>query len=131
MAQMSIPRMRSADGWIARICSDLEPAPAIFLAAAAQLGVHAAEGSRGFVFNVIPLRCSVLRIGTSLTVWTPYRWMEIRPTGMITCSAMSTGIPDTTVPATEKWLSIIECEDGDRLNTEGCRFACRRRNRGF
>src|SRR6267142_4587998 len=57
-----------------RISSQL---PANFLAAAAQLGVHAAEGSRGFVFNGDPSSIvQFYEIGTSLTGMTPYRWMD-------------------------------------------------------
>ena len=54
--------------------------PENFLAAAAQLGVPAGEGSRGFVFNGDP--SSVVQfyeIGTSLTGMTPYKWMEDMP----------------------------------------------------
>jgi hypothetical protein len=53
------------------------PLPASFLAAAAQLGVRAEIGSRGFIFNADP--SSVVQfyeIGTSLTGMTPYRWMD-------------------------------------------------------
>lgn len=53
------------------------PLPENFLAAAAQLGVKAAAGSRGFVFNADP--SSVVQfyeIGTSLTGMKPYRWMD-------------------------------------------------------
>lgn len=55
------------------------PLPKSFLAAAAQLGVSAVEGSRGFVFNGDP--SSVVQfyeIGTSLTGMTPYKWMDDR-----------------------------------------------------
>jgi len=53
--------------------------PAGFVAAAQQLGVSVADGSRGFVFNADP--SSVVQfyeIGTSLTgmVVTPHRWMD-------------------------------------------------------
>ncbi len=52
------------------------PLPANFLGAAQQLGVSAAEGSRGFVFNADP--SSVVQfyeIGTSLTGMPPQIWM--------------------------------------------------------
>jgi len=53
--------------------------PVGFVAAAQQLGVSVADGSRGFVFNADP--SSVVQfyeIGTSLTgmVTTPHRWMD-------------------------------------------------------
>src|SRR5215207_1455159 len=48
-----------------------------FLAAAAQLGVNATEGSRGFVFSGDPSSIvQFYEIGTSLTGMTPYRWMD-------------------------------------------------------
>jgi hypothetical protein len=50
--------------------------PENFLGAAQQLGVPAAEGSRGFVFNADP--SSVVQfyeIGTSLTGMPPHIWM--------------------------------------------------------
>jgi hypothetical protein len=53
------------------------PLPEPFLAAAQQLGVPAAEGSRGFVFNADP--SSVVQfyeIGTSLTGMAPHIWMD-------------------------------------------------------
>ena len=53
------------------------PLPNGFLAAAAQLGISAVNGSRGFVFNGDP--SSIIQfyeIGTSLTGMTPYRWMD-------------------------------------------------------
>jgi len=51
--------------------------PGNFLSAAAQLGVNAVEGSRGFVFNGDPSSIvQFYEIGTSLTGMTPYRWME-------------------------------------------------------
>jgi len=51
--------------------------PTNFLAAAAQLGVNAVEGSRGFVFNGDPSSIvQFYEIGTSLTGMTPYRWMD-------------------------------------------------------
>jgi len=51
--------------------------PPNFLAAAAQLGVNAMEGSRGFVFNGDPSSIvQFYEIGTSLTGMTPYRWMD-------------------------------------------------------
>ena len=53
--------------------------PANFLAAAAQLGVTAVGGSRGFVFNGDPSSIvQFYEIGTSLTGMTPYRWMDDR-----------------------------------------------------
>jgi hypothetical protein len=53
--------------------------PTNFLAAAAQLGVNAVEGSRGFVFNGDPSSIvQFYEIGTSLTGMTPYRWMDDR-----------------------------------------------------
>ena len=53
--------------------------PHNFLAAAAQLGVSAVEGSRGFVFNGDPSSIvQFYEIGTSLTGMTPYRWMDER-----------------------------------------------------
>jgi hypothetical protein len=51
--------------------------PEPFLAAAQQLGVPTAEGSRGFVFNADP--SSVVQfyeIGTSLTGMAPHIWMD-------------------------------------------------------
>jgi hypothetical protein len=60
-----------------RISSQL---PANFLAAAAQLGVQTADGSRGFVFNADPSSIvQFYEIGTSLTGMTPYRWMDDGP----------------------------------------------------
>jgi hypothetical protein len=54
--------------------------PEAFLAAAAQLGVPAIDGSRGFVFNGDPSSIvQFYEIGTSLTGMTPYRWMDPRP----------------------------------------------------
>ena len=51
--------------------------PPNFLSAAAQLGVHVVEGSRGFVFNGDPSSIvQFYEIGTSLTGMTPYRWMD-------------------------------------------------------
>jgi hypothetical protein len=53
--------------------------PSNFLAAAAQLGVQAVPGSRGFVFNGDPSSIvQFYEIGTSLTGMTPYRWMDER-----------------------------------------------------
>jgi hypothetical protein len=53
--------------------------PQSFLAAAAQLGVQALDGSRGFVFNGDPSSIvQFYEIGTSLTGMTPYRWMDDR-----------------------------------------------------
>ena len=49
----------------------------VHLSAAAQLGVNAVEGSRGFVFNGDPSSIvQFYEIGTSLTGMTPYRWMD-------------------------------------------------------
>jgi hypothetical protein len=65
------------DGFARTLFEISSPLPASFLAAAAQLGVRAEEGSRGFVFNADP--SSVVQfyeIGTSLTGMTPYRWMD-------------------------------------------------------
>jgi hypothetical protein len=63
---------------LARTLFDISsPLPEGFLAAAAQLGVRAETGSRGFIFNADP--SSVVQfyeIGTSLTGMTPYRWMD-------------------------------------------------------
>jgi hypothetical protein len=51
--------------------------PSNFLAAAEQLGVKTAVGSKGFVFNADPSSIvQFYEIGTSLTGMTPYRWME-------------------------------------------------------
>jgi len=51
--------------------------PGNFLSAAAQLGVNAVDGSRGFVFNGDPSSIvQFYEIGTSLTGMTPYRWMD-------------------------------------------------------
>lgn len=53
------------------------PLPDNFLGAAQQLGVRAAQGSRGFVFNADP--SSVVQfyeIGTSLTGMAPHIWMD-------------------------------------------------------
>jgi hypothetical protein len=65
------------DGF-ARTLFDISSAlPENFLAAAQQLGVPAAEGSRGFVFNADP--SSVVQfyeIGTSLTGMAPHIWMD-------------------------------------------------------
>jgi len=53
--------------------------PGNFLSAAAQLGVNALEGSRGFVFNGDPSSIvQFYEIGTSLTGMTPYKWMDER-----------------------------------------------------
>jgi hypothetical protein len=65
------------DGFSRALYDISSPLPSSFLAAAAQLGVNAEEGSRGFVFNADP--SSVVQfyeIGTSLTGMTPHRWME-------------------------------------------------------
>jgi hypothetical protein len=65
------------DGFARTLFEISSPLPPGFLAAAAQLGVPASEGSRGFVFNADP--SSVVQfyeIGTSLTGMTPYRWMD-------------------------------------------------------
>ena len=42
------------DGFARTLFNISSPLPTSFLAAAAQLGVHTAEGSRGFVFNGDP-----------------------------------------------------------------------------
>lgn len=67
------------DGFARTLFGISSQLPANFRAAAAQLGVQAADGSRGFVFNADP--SSVVQfyeIGTSLTGMTPYQWMEDR-----------------------------------------------------
>ena len=67
------------DGF-ARLLFDISSRlPGNFLAAAAQLGVNALDGSRGFVFNGDPSSIvQFYEIGTSLTGMTPYRWMDDR-----------------------------------------------------
>ncbi|HEV3469034.1 MAG TPA: vWA domain-containing protein [Pyrinomonadaceae bacterium] len=65
------------DGFARTLFRISSPLPEPFLAAAQQLGVPAAEGSRGFVFNADP--SSVVQfyeIGTSLTGMTPHIWMD-------------------------------------------------------
>jgi hypothetical protein len=65
------------DGFARTLFEISSTLPASFLAAAAQLGVKAEDGSRGFIFNADP--SSVVQfyeIGTSLTGMTPYRWMD-------------------------------------------------------
>jgi len=53
------------------------PLPNNFLAAAAQLGISAGEGSKGFVYNGDPSSIvQFYEIGTSLTGMTPYKWMD-------------------------------------------------------
>jgi hypothetical protein len=65
------------DGFARTLFQISSPLPGGFLAAAAQLGVHAVEGSRGFVFNGDPSSIvQFYEIGTSLTGMTPYRWMD-------------------------------------------------------
>jgi hypothetical protein len=65
------------DGFARSLFAISSPLPANFLAAAAQLGVSAGEGSRGFVFNGDPSSIvQFYEIGTSLTGVTPYRWMD-------------------------------------------------------
>ncbi len=65
------------DGFARTLFQISSSLPANFLAAAAQLGVKAEEGSRGFVFNADP--SSVVQfyeIGTSLTGMKPHMWMD-------------------------------------------------------
>ena len=65
------------DGFARTLFRISSPLPENFLGAAQQLGVPAAEGSRGFVFNADP--SSVVQfyeIGTSLTGMPPHIWME-------------------------------------------------------
>ena len=67
------------DGFARMLFRISSPLPGSFLAAAAQLGVNAVEGSRGFVFNADPSSIvQFYEIGTSLTGMTPYRWMDDR-----------------------------------------------------
>jgi len=66
-----------ADGFARTLFRISSTLPENFLAAAQQLGVPAAEGSRGFVFNADP--SSVVQfyeIGTSLTGMAPHIWMD-------------------------------------------------------
>ena len=71
-AENSLP-----DGFARSLFQISSRLPGNFLAAAAQLGVNAAEGSRGFVFNGDPSSIvQFYEIGTSLTGMTPYRWMD-------------------------------------------------------
>jgi hypothetical protein len=66
-----------ADGFARTLFQISSQLPGAFLAAAAQLGVQATEGSRGFVFNGDPSSIvQFYEIGTSLTGMTPYRWMD-------------------------------------------------------
>ena len=66
-----------ADGFARSLFEISSRLPANFLSAAAQLGVNAVEGSRGFVFNGDPSSIvQFYEIGTSLTGMTPYRWMD-------------------------------------------------------
>lgn len=68
---------RLPDGFARTLFEVSSPLPRGFLAAARQLGVGVAEGSRGFIFNADP--SSVVQfyeIGTSLTGMTPHIWME-------------------------------------------------------
>lgn len=65
------------DGFARTLFRISSPLPEPFLAAAQQLGVPAAAGSRGFVFNADP--SSVVQfyeIGTSLTGMAPHIWMD-------------------------------------------------------
>lgn len=65
------------DGFARTLFEISSTLPENFLAAAQQLGVPAAEGSRGFVFNADP--SSVVQfyeIGTSLTGMAPHIWMD-------------------------------------------------------
>jgi hypothetical protein len=65
------------DGFARSLFEISSPLPDTFLAAAAQLGVQAVSGSRGFVFNGDPSSIvQFYEIGTSLTGMTPYRWMD-------------------------------------------------------
>jgi hypothetical protein len=65
------------DGFARTLFQISSPLPPNFLAAAAQLGVNAVEGSRGFVFNADPSSIvQFYEIGTSLTGMTPYKWMD-------------------------------------------------------
>lgn len=67
------------DGFARSLFAISSQLPSNFLAAAAQLGVHAVEGSRGFVFNGDPSSIvQFYEIGTSLTGMTPYKWMDDR-----------------------------------------------------
>jgi len=71
-AETSLP-----DGFARSLYAISSPLPTNFLAAAAQLGVHAVDGSRGFVFNGDPSSIvQFYEIGTSLTGMTPYKWMD-------------------------------------------------------
>jgi hypothetical protein len=70
---------RLPDGFARTLFQISSPLPGNFLAAAAQLGVQATTGSRGFVFNGDPSSIvQFYEIGTSLTGMTPYRWMDDR-----------------------------------------------------
>jgi hypothetical protein len=65
------------DGFARTLFQISSPLPGNFQAAAAQLGVHVIDGSRGFVFNGDPSSIvQFYEIGTSLTGMTPYRWMD-------------------------------------------------------
>lgn len=65
------------DGFARTLFQISSPLPPNFLAAAAQLGVSACDGSRGFVFNGDPSSIvQFYEIGTSLTGMTPYKWMD-------------------------------------------------------
>jgi hypothetical protein len=65
------------DGFARTLFQMSSQLPSNFLAAAAQLGVQAVPGSRGFVFNGDPSSIvQFYEIGTSLTGMTPYRWMD-------------------------------------------------------
>ena len=67
------------DGFARTLFRISSPLPSSFLAAAAQLGVNAVEGSKGFVFNADPSSIvQFYEIGTSLTGMRPYRWMDDR-----------------------------------------------------
>jgi hypothetical protein len=71
--------LRMPDGFARTLFHISSPLPRNFLAAAAQLGVQAATGARGFVFNGDPSSIvQFYEIGTSLTGMTPYRWMDDR-----------------------------------------------------
>lgn len=67
------------DGFARTLFQISSQLPTNFVSAAAQLGVRATEGARGFVFNGDPSAIvQFYEIGTSLTGMTPYRWMDDR-----------------------------------------------------
>jgi hypothetical protein len=78
-AKIEYPASEKAlpDGFAQTLFGISSQLPENFLAAAAQLGVQTADGSRGFVFNADPSSIvQFYEIGTSLTGMTPYRWMD-------------------------------------------------------